>query len=296
MGSRSSSTTSNPTTNYADNRNVIDAGGGVAGTGNQWDQSVSAIDNSSTAWDWQSSSNTNSGNTTSWQDASTTNSHWAWDGSQRTDVANSGNTSTDWNWDGSDRSTSSNTDNSTRTNTNSGNTTWTSDSSDRSTTTVTNNITDGHAFDMMTRVSLAQTEAARDIARAGFDASSATSARAIQAAADANMAATNSATASARTAADSMGAGLRAALGFAETSSAQSYASNRAAMGMQFQSFDQLARLSGDVVQAATRQADNATGSARAAFSTAQDSATGTRTLMFAGLAVVAVVFLMRKG
>lgn len=275
MGSRSSSSsTSNPTTNYADNRNVIDAGGGVAGTGNQWDQSVSYIDNGRT--DWTSTAVSDSGNTTSWTDGSTTNSAWQWDGSQRTEVRDSGNTSSNWNWDGSDRSSTSNTDNSTRTNTNSGNTSWNSNT--------TNNITDGGAFEMMTRVGLAQTEAARGIARAGIDASSAASAQAIQAAAAANTAASAS-----------MGASMQAALGFAQATSAQGYASNREAMGMQFQAFNGLAKLSGDVVQAAARQADNATSSARAAFSNAQDSASGTRTLMYAGLAVVAVVFLMRK-
>lgn len=79
MGSKKSSTSTNTTNEFFDNRSVNDAGGGVAGSGNVWDQSVNAIDNRS---------NTNSGNTTWTQNTKNT------DSSTRS-YENSGNTT--WN-------------------------------------------------------------------------------------------------------------------------------------------------------------------------------------------------------
>lgn len=74
MGSKSSSSTSsNTTNNFFDQRQVNDAGGGIAGTGNQWDQSVAMMDSGNTTWT-DSSSQTwtdNSNNSQNWTDAST---------------------------------------------------------------------------------------------------------------------------------------------------------------------------------------------------------------------------------
>jgi hypothetical protein len=75
MGSKSSSSTSsNTTNNFFDQRQVNDAGGGIAGSGNQWDQSVSMMDSGNQTWT-DSSSQTwtdNSNNSQNWTDNSVT--------------------------------------------------------------------------------------------------------------------------------------------------------------------------------------------------------------------------------
>jgi hypothetical protein len=86
MGSKKSSTATNTTSQYTDNRSVVDAGGGIVGQGNAWDQSqtwyqlTDASDRSSTNW-------TDSSQTT-WTDNSQTN--WT----QNTD--NSNRSTTNW--------------------------------------------------------------------------------------------------------------------------------------------------------------------------------------------------------
>ena len=140
-------------------------------------------------------------------------------------------------------------------------------------------VTDGGAISAMAIASAAQTEAAQAIASASLSTARDVSARAIASAEAANTAATNS-----------NAAGMRAALGFAESTAQQTFKSNREALGMGYQNLDRLAGLSGSIVQAAQRQADNATSAAKTAFSTAQDGANGNRALILAGLAVVGVV------
>lgn len=90
MGGRSSETKTNTQSNYNDNRQVFDAGGGIAGSGNWWDQSTTWTSNTA-----DNRTNTNSGNTT-WQQSTADN---------RTN-SNSGNTT--WNSDSSNRSTTTN--------------------------------------------------------------------------------------------------------------------------------------------------------------------------------------------
>ena len=163
MGSKSSSTPTSNATNYSDSRSVADAGGGILGNANQWDQSVNLLDaadnsqrydGSTTNTDNSTRTNTDSGNTA-----------WDWNASTN----NSGNTA--WDWNASTNNSSNQADSSTRTNTDSGNTAWNWDASNRSTTTLSNTSTDGGAFGLVTDVSKAQTSAARDIALAAFDAS-----------------------------------------------------------------------------------------------------------------------------
>jgi hypothetical protein len=77
MGSRSSSSTSSNTTNeFFDQRQVNDAGGGIAGGGNQWDQSVSAIDSGNTTWTDASSQTWIDSSSQTWTDKSNNSQNW----------------------------------------------------------------------------------------------------------------------------------------------------------------------------------------------------------------------------
>lgn len=50
MGSKKSNTSTNTTSSYYDNRSVVDAGGGIVGEGNTWDQSQTWVQNTETNW------------------------------------------------------------------------------------------------------------------------------------------------------------------------------------------------------------------------------------------------------
>ncbi len=71
MGSRKSSTQTNTTTAYYDQRQVNDAGGGIAGSGNAWDSSTNWVDASQTSWTQTTDNSNRSRN--NWTDNSTTN-------------------------------------------------------------------------------------------------------------------------------------------------------------------------------------------------------------------------------
>lgn len=56
MGSKKSSTSTNTTSQYTDNRSVVDAGGGIVGQGNSWDQSQTWLQNTETTSNWNDNS------------------------------------------------------------------------------------------------------------------------------------------------------------------------------------------------------------------------------------------------
>ena len=62
MGSKKSSTSTNTTSQYTDNRSVVDAGGGIVGQGNSWDQSQT----------WVQMTDASDRSTTNWTDSSQT--------------------------------------------------------------------------------------------------------------------------------------------------------------------------------------------------------------------------------
>ncbi|OWQ83842.1 hypothetical protein CDN99_25590 [Roseateles aquatilis] len=125
----SSSTATNTTSNYYDQRSVVDAsGGGFVGSGN-------AIDASQT---WTQYTDTSNRSTTNWTDQSQTN--WT----QNTD--NSNRSTTNWT-DNSQTNWTQNTDNSNRSTTN-----WTQ----------TTNVVDAGQTDMARQVALAAIKAASD--------------------------------------------------------------------------------------------------------------------------------------
>lgn len=224
FSSRKSSTNQTSTSsNYNDNRQVNDAGGGVVGSGN-----------------WQD----NSTNTSTFADFS---QYWA-------DQSNRSN-----NWS---------------------NSVGGDDRSNRSTNIITTtNTTDGGAFDAMQAMGLAQTEAARAIGLRAFDSTDRM-----------GIASINAAQRAQESAMSTIDGALSKFLNFAESGQAEAYKSSREALGFQMQGFGQLAKLSGDLVQAATAQTAKANDQAKAAYQGAADSASGNRTLLLAALAAVAVV------
>lgn len=70
MGSRKSTSAPVTTTTQTDARQVVDAGGGIVGSGNTWDQSTSYTDSSSTSANWWQDNSDRS--TSTWTDASQT--------------------------------------------------------------------------------------------------------------------------------------------------------------------------------------------------------------------------------
>jgi hypothetical protein len=272
---------------YNDQRSVVDAGGGVAGTGNFWDQSIRDSGNQT----WQQANSTsaeNSGNTT-WNSDSRSSQVWDW----KQDSSNSGNTSwkqdtnnsgnTTWNsdarqtWDWKQDTN------------NSGNTTWNSDArqtwdwkqdtNNSGNTTTTLNTIDGGAVRGMTEVGLSQADLAGKIAQI-----TATNAeRAGSTAAGAAVRAQESAL-------SAIGDAINRALTFATNATAQATKSQTEALGLGYQQFDKLAAMTGALVKGAQTQADSAGSSVQAAYSSAASQANGNKTLTIAALAVVGVI------
>jgi hypothetical protein len=251
-------TNSNTTTtesNYADNRTVTDAGGGIVGDGNS--QSASYwTDNSADL------SQTTSNNWWDQSNRSTSNSYT--DSSDRS--LNSSNSYTD----ASDRSTN-NSDNSNRS-------FQGTDNSNRS-ITYNNQTTDGGAFALVAGATDAQTAASKAIALRAFDSQDRNS-----------IAAINAATKAQEQALSSVDFATARALGLAEKNTQAAYDSSAKALGFQMAGFGQLAELSSGIVKAATNQTAQASQQAQSAFKQAADQTTGNRTLILAALAAVAVV------
>ncbi|MEK8027238.1 hypothetical protein [Pseudaquabacterium rugosum] len=256
MGIFSKKTTTNTasTNNYNDNRTstVNDAGGGIVGSRNQWDQSVSMMDGSDNSTNYSDSSTTNS---SSWADNSLT------DASVRSS------------------STSSRTDNSlTDASVRSSSTSWSDSSTSNNSSSTVNNVQalDGGAIAAMGASAAAQSETARAITLAGLAAGQ-----------DANRQAVGLAVQAQTDAAGYNAAALDRSFGLAQSSLAQVAKSSADAIGMQRESFGQLLDVSSRLVDQANEQAAAAASTSAAAYSTAADSSTGNRTVILAGLAVV---------
>ena len=202
MSRSSSSTAANSTQNYYDSRSVIDAGGGVVGTGNTIDSSRS----------YQSFT----------------------------------------------------------------------DSRDTSTKVQTNITTDGGAFDVvrsvadgLNKIGLAQTDAARDIALSADKSMSGSVSLAMKAQEDA--ASFNELAAS-------------KSFDLARSTSTQAFASSSEALGFGRDTFDKVIGLARDVVGQAGTQAAQVASTANAAYASASDTSSGNKTLLYAGVAAVALV------
>jgi hypothetical protein len=271
MGSRKSSSNASSTNTSNDNRQVYDAGGGIAGNGNAWDQSTNWTNQTSIT---DARSTSNSGNT-AWDWAQTTNN------TDNRSTSNSGNTS----WTQSDSNNTTWTQDTTTSN--SGNTTWTSDSSNRSNTTWNWTTTDGGAIKGMTDIGLAQADLAGKVAQI--------------ASTNATKAADTAATAAIRAqenALSTAGDALSRAFAFAQNQGTQAAKSNADALGMVYEGFDKLASMTGHLVTGAQKQADSAAATVQAAYSSAASQANGNKTLTLAAMAVVGVIgaaLLLRK-
>lgn len=181
-----------------------------------------------------------------------------------------------------------------RTTTDSGNTTWTqttnnSDSSTRSyensgNTSWTSTVTDGGAIDAMRQIGLAQADLAERITKIGSDTAGRAMGATIQAQENAlaTVRATNT-----------------DALNLARSSTAQAFDSVSSALGFSSKGMDTMAALTSSLIGSAQRQADQAAGTAQAAYASAASQANGNKTLTIAALAAVAVVaaaVVFRKG
>lgn len=175
------------TSQYYDNRSVVDAAGGIVGSGNAWDQSLHLTDASST----------------------------------------------------------------------------------------TNVVTDGRSFDLVRDIGLAQADTARAIALGG--STMGTDALELGFAAQAR--AVDSATHTSNSAFD-----------LARSSQANAFESSGEALGFARETFGDVLGLARTVVGQAGTQADTAASTAAAAYSSATDSSSGNKTLIYAGVAAVAAI------
>lgn len=257
MGSRSNNSTASNASNSVDNRQVNDAGGGIAGSGNFWDQST----------DWTQQ--------TTW--TQTTNN-----ADNRT-TSNSGNTAWDWaqTTNNSDSRSTSNSGNTSWTQSDSGNTTWTQDTntSNSGNTTWNWSTTDGGAIKGMSDVALAQNDLTAKLAKIAADNANAAASAATGAAIKAQEGALSTASAA-----------LTQAMNFASGTNAQAYKSNADAIGLVYDGFNKLASMTGNLVTGAQKQADSAASTVQAAYSSAASQANGNKTLTLAALAVVGVI------
>ena len=143
-------------------------------------------------------------------------------------------------------------------------------------------ITDGGAFDVVrdvadgvSRFGLAQIGLARDLATRADASSSSAMTLAMRAQQDA--------------ASFNEGAAGKA-FDLARSSAAQAFASSGDAIGFTRDTFADVVGLARDVVGQAGDQARTAAGTAGAAYSSASDTSSGNKTLVYAGIAVVALV------
>ncbi len=262
MGSRSKTNTAT-TSNFYDQRSVIDAGGGIVGNGNAWDQStnLTSIDArtsysdsrdqsmSFTDWSDRSQSFTDS------RDMSTSFTDWSDRSQTFTDSRDQSMSFTDW----SDRSTSTTIDART--------------SVDPGSVYVLRDLADG-----ATRVGLAQTAAARDMALQvdGLRSSATDFAARVQG----DAAGFNS-------------AAMGRAFDLASSGSAQVARSSAEALGFVRDSFGDVVAMAREVVGQAGVQAAQSSSTAAGAYQSAADTASGNKTLIYAALATVGVVGLM---
>lgn len=250
MGSRQSTSAPVTTTTQTDARQVVDAGGGIVGSGNVWDQSTRYTDAR------QSFTDASDRSVTTWTDQSQTS----------------------WWQDNSNRSTTNLTD--------SRQTSWWQDNSNRSSTSIT--MIDGGALDTVRALGQAQAVEAGRIARDAIEAarsSAASSAAAVQRAQEA--------------AASAMSDSQARAFGLVESTARLGYQSGRDALGWAGERFDTIADLTEQVLDASRRNAEGAASSVAAAYTSARDQASGTRTLTIAALAAVGLVaafVVFRKG
>lgn len=150
------------------------------------------------------------------------------------------------------------------------------------------NMVDGGAFDLVKTVGLAQQAAVVDLAAIQAKLASEAMQTAAAAAAQAQASATQA-----------IAEGNARALDFAGSSAAAAFQSSNSAIGFASESFDTLTDVTRSLVKSAQQQADNAAGTAAAAYLSAADQATGNRTLILVAMAVVGlgvVVMFMRKG
>ena len=98
MGSKKSSTSTNTTSQYTDNRSVVDAGGGIVGEGNTWDQSqtwlqmTDASNRSTNNWNQQTTSNWTDNSQTTWTQNTDNSNRSTNNWTQNTTVVDAGQT------------------------------------------------------------------------------------------------------------------------------------------------------------------------------------------------------------
>jgi hypothetical protein len=267
MGSKSSSSSPVTTSTQTDARQVIDAGGGIVGSGNFWDQSTKltdsrqtftdASDRSVSSW-WQDSSNRSTNSFTDASNRSTSNSF--------TDASDRSVSS--WWQDNSNRSTSNSFTDSRQTYT---------DASDRSTTTL--NMIDPGALQTAGELGRVQAAEAGRIARDAIEAARSSAAGA----AAASVRAQESAVAA-------MSDSQARAFGLVQSTADMGFQSGRDALGWAGDRFDTIAELTGQVLDASRRNAEGAASAVAGAYTSARDQASGTRTLTIAAIAAVGLV------
>lgn len=251
MGSKSSSK-NQTTSNFYDNRQVNDAGGGVIGSGNRLDNSINLTDRSVTSTTTRNSTD----NSINLLDRSTSNT------STRTSTTT--DNSLRYN-DSSDRSVRTTTDNSLRYN----------DSSDRSQrTSYTDNsrtsytVTDSGAV-----------QAAQAIAIKGLDAGTKGQAEAVKFATKAQ-----------NDAASFNAAAVSRVFDLAGASQAAVAKSNSEALGFARDTLNEVTDYAREVSRMAKDQAQAFGSGLAGAYQSAADTNTGNKTLIYAALAAVAVV------
>lgn len=269
---------------------MIDAGGGIVGSGNYWDQSTTLTDARQTFTDNSNRSSTvyadsrqtftdSSNRSTSnwWQDASDRSTTSYTDASDRSTSSwwqdNSDRSVTDARQtfrDQSDRSTSS----------------WWQDTSDRSTTTL--NMIDPGALQTAGELGRVQAAEAGRIARDAIEAARSSAAGAAEAGRRAQ-----------EQAASVMSDSQAQAFGLVQSAADMGFQSGRDALGWAGDRFDTIAELTGQVLDASRRNAEGAASAVAGAYTTARDQAGGTRTLTIAAIAAVGLVaafVVLRKG
>ena len=265
-GNKSTSTSTATTNNNYDQRSVTDAGGGIVGNRNTIDRSNNYTADTYTATldsSQRFTDNSDRSSRTSYSDSSDRSV----DASQRfSDYS-----------DRSSRSSYSDTrdqrvDASQRF----------SDTSDRRVAVDNRNITDGGAFDVVKSVAdgvsaigLGQIDLARDLASRADSMRSGATDFAIKAQEQA-----------AGFADDTAGR----AFDLARSSAAQAYASSGEALGFTRDTFADVIGLASKAVDQAGRQADDAASTAGAAYSSATNTASGNKTLIYMAIGAIALV------
>ena len=256
FGGRSSATATNTSSQQYDNRSVVDAGGGIAGSGNNWDQSSAysyaqfTADNSQRFTD-----NSDRSQRTSFTDSS--------DRSQRTSFTDSSDRRVDASQSFAD---------------------W----SNRSTTTKTSNdnrvsiSTDGGAFDLVRHVADGITTIGRDQIDYARDLASRADTM--------GKSATDFAIRSQEAAVGFADQAAGRAFDLARSSAAQAFASSGDALGFTRDTFASVIDLASKAVDQAGRQAGEAASTAGAAYSAATNTASGNKTLIYMAIGAVALV------